>query len=205
MAHLVAPAPPGYDAAAPPQGLMLRTLRLDPSDTLIFPQAAEPGEWAVPGGFQFWDDAPAALSGKRQQAFRGGFLGLSSFGWSTLVEVAQITAEARADALEALAVHIQAAHGAPDLAAARIAAAEEIAFAESLCDQPPGTVFALHRSHDEGGEFREAFRTLHRRETPHHDFGALPVFAIAPMEEDAPPDAPDLTALIKARSRKDGP
>jgi hypothetical protein len=181
-------------------GLMLRTLRLDPSDTLIFPHAAEPGEWAVPGGFQFWDDAPESLAGKHQQAFRGGFLGLSSFGWSTLVEVAEIAAEARAAALEALATHIQAEHGAPNLEAARAAAAEELAFAESLCDQPPGTVFALHRSHDESGEIREAFRTLHRRETPHHDFGALPVFAIAQVEEDGPPDSPDLTALIKART-----
>lgn len=178
---------------------MLRTLRLDPSDTLIFPAAAEPGEWAVPGGFQFWDDAPESLAGKRQQAFRGGFLGLVSFGWSTLVEVAEITAEDRAAVLEALAQHIRAEHGAPDLDSARAAAAEELAFAESLCDQPAGTVFALHRSHDDAGEIREAFRTLHRRETAHHDFGALPVFAIAQVDEDAPPDSPDLTALIKAR------
>jgi hypothetical protein len=125
---------------------------------VIFDQAAEPGEWAVPGGFAFWDEDPAHMSGKRRQAFRGGFLGLSSFGWSTLVEVAEITAEAREAVLEALAAHIQAAHGAPDRDAARAAAAEELAFAESLCDQPPGTVFALHRSHDEGGEVREAFR-----------------------------------------------
>lgn len=185
-------------------GLMLRTLRLDPSDTLIFPAAADPGEWAVPGGFQFWDDAPESLTGKRQQAFRGGFLGLASFGWSTLVEVAEITTEARGAALEALAAHIQAAHGAPDRDAARAAAAEEVAFAETLCDQPPGTVFALHRSHDEGGEIREAFRTLHRRETPHHDFGALPVFAIAQVEEEGPPDSPDLTALIRANPMKEG-
>ena len=178
---------------------MLRTLRLDPSDTMIFPAAAAPGEWAVPGGFCFWDDAPEALAGKRQQAFRGGFLGLPSFGWSTLVEIAAITPAEREGVLEALAVHIHGGYGAPDLDAARAAAAEEIAFAQSLCDQPPGTVFALHRSHDAGGEVREAFRTLHRRETPHHDFGALPVFAIAQVEEDAPQDAPDLTALIKAR------
>lgn len=179
---------------------LLRTLRLDPSDTLIFPAAAAPGEWAVPGGFQFWDDPPDSLSGKRQQAFRGGFLGLSSFGWSTLVEVAEITAAARAAALEALAAHILAEHGAPDRTAARAAAAEELAFAESLCDQPPGTVFALHRSHDSTGEIREAFRTLHARETPHQDFGALPVFAIAEVTEDAPPEAPDLAAILKART-----
>ena len=59
-----------------------RTLRLDRSDTLIFDRAAEPGEWAVPGSFAFWDDAPGALSGRRQQAFRAGFLGLGSFARS---------------------------------------------------------------------------------------------------------------------------
>ena len=85
-------------------------------------------------------------------------------------------------------------------AAARAAAEEEIAFAESLCaGQAAGTVLALHRSHDDDGQQREAFRTLHRRETPDHGFGALPVFAISQVEEESPPDSPDLTALIKAR------
>jgi hypothetical protein len=175
---------------------MLRTLRLDPTDTLVFPRAAEPGEWAVPGGFAFWDDTPGQLTGKRLQAFRAGFLGLSSFGWSTLVEVAECDEAARELALAAMAAHILAEYNAPDLPAARAAAAEELAFAESLCDQPPGTVLALHRT-VEGGEQREAFRTLHRREVPHRDFGALPVFAISQVEEDEPPDAPDLAALLK--------
>ena len=73
--------------------LLPRTIRLDPSDTLVFERAAEPGEWAVPGGFAFWDEAPEAMPGKRRQAFRAGFLGLASFGWSTLVEVAEATPE----------------------------------------------------------------------------------------------------------------
>lgn len=174
---------------------LLRTLRLDPSDTLIFPRAAEPGEWAAPGGFRFWDDPPEALSGKRQQAFRAGFLGLASFGWSTLVEVAEADAAARGAALASLARLIRAEHGAPDDAAAFGAAEEELAFAQSLCEgQPAGTVLALTRRF-EGGEAREAFRTLHRREAPHRDFGALPVFAVAEVHDDAPPERPDLTRL----------
>src|SRR5262245_3275662 len=32
---------------------LLRTIRLDPSDTFVFDKAAEPGEWAVSGGFAF--------------------------------------------------------------------------------------------------------------------------------------------------------
>jgi hypothetical protein len=174
-----------------------RTLRLDPSDGLVFARAAEPGEWAVPGGFAFWDEDPAAMAGKRRQEFRAGFLGLASFGWSTLVEVAEASAAERDAAVAALAAHLRAAHGAPDDATARAAAEEEIAFAESLCDHPPGTVLALARSL-EAGELRERFRTLHRREQPVRDMGSLPVFAVVAVEgEEEAPERPDLAALAR--------
>jgi ADP-ribose pyrophosphatase YjhB (NUDIX family) len=200
-------SPIGGSAADPTKGAkppfetplsrLPRTIRLDPSDAVVFDRAAEPGEWAVPGGFDFWDEDPAALAGKRRQEFRAGFLGLASFGFSTLVEVAEATPEQREAATAALAVHILAAYGAPDAAAARAAAAEEIAFAASLCDHPPGTVLALSRTVEAGPggqEVRERFRTLHRREAPHRDFGALPVFAVVETEGEAP-DRPDLTRL----------
>jgi uncharacterized protein DUF6505 len=172
-----------------------RTLRLDPSDTVVFDRAAEPGEWAVPGGFAFWDEDPAALTGRRRQEFRGGFLGLGSFGWSTLVEVAEAAPAERAAAVEALAAHILEAQGAPGPAAARAAAEEEIAFAESLCDHPPGTVLALARSVEEGA-VRERFRTLHRRGGPPAARTRLPVFGVVEVEgEDGPPEHVDLSAL----------
>jgi hypothetical protein len=174
-----------------------RTIRLDPSDHVVFQAAAEPGEWAVPGGFAFWDEDPAALTGKRRQEFRAGFLGLASFGFSTLVEVAEATEAEREAATLALAAHIRAVHGAPDEAAALAAAREEIGFAASLCDHPPGTVLALARVVEQGPsgpEVRERFRTLHRRETPHADFGALPVFAVVETEAETP-EHPDLTRL----------
>jgi hypothetical protein len=182
-------------------GRLPRTLRLDPSDTVIFDHPAGPGEWAVPGGFEFWDDDPASLAGKRRQAFRGGFLGLASFGWSTLVEVAEATAAQREAAVAALALHLRARHGAPDAAAARSAALDEIGFAESLCDHPPGTVLALTRS-AEGGELRERFRTLHRRDVPHASFNALPVFGLVRVDgEEEPVEHPDLTQLAARRRR----
>ena len=68
---------------------LLRTIRLDPSDTFVFERAAEPGEWAVSGAFVFWDADPAALSGKARAAFRGGFLGVESLGRSTLVQIVE--------------------------------------------------------------------------------------------------------------------
>jgi hypothetical protein len=138
------------------------------------------------------------MSGKRRQAFRGGFLGLSSLGWSTLVEVAEASPAQRDDALSALAAHIRAAHGAPDEAAARAAAEEEIGFAESLCEHPPGTVLALSRV-EEDGEVKERFRTLHLRDTPHTGFTTLPVFGIAEVDEEAPVEQPDLTKFVSRR------
>jgi hypothetical protein len=179
---------------------LLRTIRLDPSDALIFPRAAEPGEWAVPGGFCFWDDDPATLTGKRRQAFRAGFLGLVSFGWSTLVEVAIATPAEREEAVAALAAHLRAAYGAPDEDAARAAAEEEIAFAESLAIHPPGTLIAMTRS-AEGSEIRETFRTLYERDREHRAFETLPVFAAVSVEdaagEEEPPLRPDLARMAR--------
>lgn len=171
-----------------------RTLRLDVSDTVVFPRAAEPGEWAIPGAFVFWDDSDATLTGKRRQAFRAGFLGLSSFGWSTLVEVAEASFADQRDALDALAAHILAEHGAPDDAAARAAAEEEIAFAESLCaEHAPGTALALERRMEDG-DIRECFRTLHLRAQEHRSFNALPVFGVVRVDgEEEASEQVDLT------------
>ena len=180
--------------------LLPRAIRLDASDTLIFPSAADPGEWAVPGSFVFWDDAPAALSGKRQQAFRAGFLGIGSFGWSTLVEVAEASVEALQAATAALAARLWLEHGAPDEEAAMAAARDEMEFARSLCDHPPGTVLAMTRRHDADGAVREQFRTLHRREGA-SDLSRLPVFGAISVEgEDEAPQRPDLAALARGRT-----
>lgn len=139
---------------------LLRTIRLDKSDTFVFARAAEPGEWASPGGFMFWDGDPARLDGKLRAAFRSGFLGLSSRGWSTLVEVAQATPE-QVEAISAeLARYLLAEHGAPDFDAALAAARDEIEVSRSLADHPLGTVIALQRVVDDDGSVRERFRTI---------------------------------------------
>ena len=44
-----------------------RTIRLDPSDTLVFERAAEPGEWAVSGAFVFWNQDLATLGQKQRR------------------------------------------------------------------------------------------------------------------------------------------
>jgi len=140
-----------------------RTIRLDPSDTLVFERAAEPGEWAVSGAFVFWNQDLATLGQKQRVALRSGFLGIDSLGWSTLAIVTEATEADRQAMGERLASQLLEKFGAPDLNAARVAAEEEVAFAASLCDHPPQTLLAVQRS-VENGEIRERFRTLRPRE-----------------------------------------
>jgi Family of unknown function (DUF6505) len=173
---------------------LLRTIRLDPSDTFIFERAAEPGEWAVPGGFVFFDVDPAALEGKARVAFRSGFLGISSLGFSTLVQIVEASEADRAAAVEALAGQLVARFGAPDLAVARRAAAEEFAFAASLTDHPPDTLIAMHRVFADGA-IRETFRTLKPRA------GAKPprAFSFLEVEEEEPAAEEKLDLVTLAR------
>ena len=177
---------------------LLRTIRLDVSDTFVFEKAAEPGEWAVSGAFAFWDRDPSALEGKARSAFRGGFLGVASLGWSTLVQVVEASEADRLAVIDTLAKQLVANFGAPTVADARAAAEEEVAFAESLCSQPQDTLVAVHRSFD-NGEVRETFRTLRPREgqKPARAFSFLEVEG----EDDAPGETVDLVGLAE-RERK---
>ena len=172
---------------------LLRTIRLDPSDTFVFERAADPGEWAVSGAFMFAHADPDALDGKSRAAFRGGFLGVASLGWSTLVQIVEAS-EADRDALVgALGRQLHQRLGAPDAAAARGAAEEEVAFAASLCDRPRDTLIAVRRTFEDGA-IREAFRTLHPRGTrkPMRAFS----FAEVENEEEAHEDV-NLLALAQ--------
>lgn len=136
-----------------------RTLRLDPSDTFVFARAAEPGEWAVPGGFLFHGADPGAMQGKERAAFRAGFLGIESFAFSTLVTIVEVDGEERDRAVETLAAQLVEKLGAPSLAVAREAAREEIEFSMALCHDPVGSLLALHRTMEDG-DIREQFRVL---------------------------------------------
>ncbi len=158
---------------------LLRTIALDPSDTFVFDEAAEPGDWAVSGAFRFCDRDPATLTGKSRSAFRSGFLGVRSWGWSTLVQIVHATAEDRRTLVELLAMQLVERFGAPDLASAHLAAEEEVAFAESLCIHPVSTLVAVHRSASDG-EVRESFRRLKLREGQGHS----KAFSFMTVEDD---------------------
>ena len=175
-----------------------RTIRLDPSDTFVFERAAEPGEWAVSGAFVFWNRDTAALGQKQRVALRSGFLGIDSLGWSTLAIVTEATETDRQAVVERLAGQLLDKFGAPDLAAARIAAEEEVAFAASLCEHAAQTLLAVQRS-VENGEIRERFRTLKPREAA-ADADRLHAHARAftfhEVEGDEPAEEVDLLGLI---------
>lgn len=123
----------------------LRTIRLDNSDLQVFPRAAAPGEWAVPGSFAFAEADPQALVGKEKQAFRNGWLGTESFGRATLVEVAEIDEAAFYRVVERLARHFVEVYGAPSLTAALPAAREEADYAQGLCDHKLHSLLAIER------------------------------------------------------------
>lgn len=177
-----------------------RTLRLDPSDSFVFARPAEPGEWAVTGSFLFWDRDPASLTGKERVAFRSGFLGVRSFGFSTLVVVSEASEGEREDAAASLARHLQDHLGAPDRAAALAAAREEIDFAASLCDLPVGTVVALHRT-ETNGAIAEAFRTLHQKPGGEDRLHAgARAFRFVETDDDGPEEHADLIGLARSRT-----
>jgi hypothetical protein len=146
---------------------LLRTIRLDASDTFVFEKPAEPGEWAVSGTFAFGRCEPENLRGKARTAFRAGFLGLSSLGRSTLAQIVEAEEADRRSVVEMLAAQLVRRFGAPDLPTARLAAEEETEFAASLCDHPPGVLVAVTRRL-ENGAIRETFRTLRPREETGH-------------------------------------
>jgi hypothetical protein len=175
---------------------LIRTIRLDPSDTFVFARAAEPGEWAVSGAFVFWKDDAAKLEGKARSAFRGAFLGTESLGWSTLVQIVEASEADRAAVVGRLAQQLVVHFGAPDIAAARAAAEEEIAFAESLCNHAADTLIAVHRTFEDG-EVREAFRTLH----PRGDRKPMRAFSFLEVEgEEESADDVDLVAMAASKS-----
>jgi hypothetical protein len=138
------------------------------------------------------------MEGKARAAFRSGFLGVQSLGWSTLVQIVDATDDDRLAAIETLARHLVAEFGAPSVADAMAAAEEEFAFAASLCDHPLDRLVAVHRSF-ENGEIRETFRTLRPRgeRQPMRAFSFLDVDG-----EEEPGEAVDLAQLAQPRRQE---
>jgi hypothetical protein len=139
---------------------LARTLHFDVSDAQVFETAAEPGEWAISGAFEFSDWTPAMLTGKPRQAFANGWLGLESFGRATFIAVAQIEDAEYAALVDRLAAHFVDAYGAPDAAAARPVAEDELRFMREICaDHAPNTLLVVRREMVEAG-VSESFQAI---------------------------------------------
>jgi hypothetical protein len=130
---------------------LAKTMRLDISDKKIFPNPAEPGEWAIAGTFSYLDIDYGGLDSKEKIAYKSGWLGLSSFGQSTLVCVTVITEFEIQQITHKLAEHIFNEFEAPNMLAALDAARHEISDMSALCDHPTGTLLAIGREFDEIG------------------------------------------------------
>lgn len=137
-----------------------RVIRLDESDLEVFREAAEPGEWAIPGTFAYSNWTEDDLNGKARQEFAHGWLGLTSFGRASVVAVSSITEAEREALVDHLAFHFCEAWGAPSPEAARPVAEEEIAHMAQMCDeQPVNTLIVVERSLAEAG-VKERFRLV---------------------------------------------
>lgn len=145
---------------------LARTIRFDASDDNVFERAAESGEWAISGAFEFSNWTEADVTGKRRQAFTNGWLGLSTFGRATFVATADITQAEYDAALDALARHFVEAYGAPGMDAARPVAAEELGDMRAMCeDHDPNTLLIVTRELVPAG-VSEAIRTMRPQDAP---------------------------------------
>ena len=90
-----------------------KTIRFDKSDLNVFENASEEAEWAISGAFEFSNDLNENLTGKRKQSFANGFLGLDTFGRSTLVSIVSIDESKKNLILDKLANYFIEKYGAP--------------------------------------------------------------------------------------------
>ena len=86
--------------------LFARVIRLDESDANLFDPCADPGEWAIPGTFEFANWTEEDLEGVAKIAFENSWLGLDSFGRASVVGVAGMTEGEMATLTEQLAAHL---------------------------------------------------------------------------------------------------
>ena len=139
--------------------LFLRSIQLDASDPQVFRRAAAPGEWAVPGSFALLDIDPHTQDPALREAFRHGFVGIRSFGYTSLVTVADISPVELTDVIERIIGHLCDCCGAPTHSAARNAAEQEVGFTLELAAHPSGTLIAVERELTAEG-IEETYKTV---------------------------------------------
>ncbi|MFV1443183.1 MULTISPECIES: DUF6505 family protein [unclassified Phaeobacter] len=143
---------------------LARAIHFDESDQNVFASPARTGEWCISGGFEFSNWEEADLIGKQRQAFANGWMGLETGGRVTFVAVTRIEESELAGLTDLLAAHFVSYYGAPDLAAARPVAAEELTHMAELCaDHAPNTLLTVMRELTEAG-VKESYRSIEPQE-----------------------------------------
>ena len=137
-----------------------KTIRFDKSDLNIFPFASEEGELAVVGTFNFYNLKQDDLKGKVKQAFSNGFMGCTTFGYSTLVSLVNIKEKELQQLKTNLGKFLIDNFGAPSREIAERAANEEINFMLDLCkNHEIGSLLSLSRTWENDG-IKEKFRNF---------------------------------------------
>ena len=137
-----------------------KTIRFDKSDLNIFPLASEEGELAIVGTFNFYNLKQDDLKGKVKQAFSNGFMGCTTFGYSTLVSLVNIKEKELQQLKTNLGKFLINNFGAPSQEMAEEAANEEINFMLDLCkNHEIGSLLSLSRTWEADG-IKEKFRNL---------------------------------------------
>ena len=143
---------------------LARAIHFDESDTRVYPVSARTGEWCISGGFEFSNWTETDLVGKARQAFSNGWFGLETAGRVTFIAITQIEPDEIETITDLLAQHFVTRYGAPDAAAARPVAAEEIRHMLELCDDhDPNVLLTVARELTPSG-VHEAFRVIQPQE-----------------------------------------
>ena len=142
-----------------------KTIRFDKSDLNIFPTIAEEGELAVVGTFSFFNFDEENLKGKMKQAFSNGFLGIPSFGYSTLISLTQVEEEDLKSLKNTLSDCFLKNYGAPSFEHAYKAADDEVNLMLDLCSShDKGSLISISREITKDG-IKENFRNLPKAES----------------------------------------
>ena len=142
-----------------------KTIRFDKSDLNIFPTIAEEGELAVVGTFSFFNFGEENLKGKMKQAFSNGFLGIPSFGYSTLISLTQVEEEDLKSLKNTLSDCFLKNYGAPSFEHAYKAADDEVNLMLDLCSShDKGSLISISREITKDG-IKENFRNLPKAES----------------------------------------
>jgi len=139
---------------------LARVIHLDNSDANVFSNSATEGEWAITGTFAFIDTDLNTLSRKDVLGFKEGWLGLSTFGYATLVEVSTMKDSEFDSACRRLATHIYEKYNAPGMLVALEAATNEIKDMGVICQHSEGTLLSIKREISEK-EIKEQVRVIH--------------------------------------------